>query len=454
MLLQSLGLLSAGSDDDENKDRFEDLNGWQNYALTLPDGTNLTIDCLSPSAIPVLMGAQLMQQVGENGFQLKDLEKALTSIADPLVEMSMLQGINDSLENIQYADSNLGQFAINAGLSYLTQGLTNTLVGQLERSFEDSRMQTYVDKDSPLPAWLQKALGKASAKMPGLDYSQIPYINAWGEEEENPPTGLNLVYNLLSPSYFDKGRDDELTRELNRLNDAQSDINVYPSVPDKMLTVNKQDYNLSADEYVQLAKLQGQTQKQLVEELIASSDYANLSDEDKARAIRYAYDYARDSARGEVVKDHPGITTKWMKELGDDVAEGIIRHITADGKYTSLSVSDASYIDGLLEGLVAEQGRSNVRNIQRIEAIADSKLSEKDQQAVLKDTLDADAYEKYLRILATGVDTDDYALSYRLYLDAEGGTGKKERIISSFQNELDVSRGVAEKLYDIYAGKK
>jgi len=221
-----------------------------------------------------------------------------------------------------------------------------------------------------------------------------------------------------------------------------------------MLTVNKQDYNLSADEYVQLAKLQGQTQKQLVEELIASSDYANLSDEDKARAIRYAYDYARDSARGEVVKDHPGITTKWMKELGDDVAEGIIRHITADGKYTSLSVSDASYIDGLLEGLVAEQGRSNVRNIQRIEAIADSKLSEKDQQAVLKDTLDADAYEKYLRILATGVDTDDYALSYRLYLDAEGGTGKKERIISSFQNELDVSRGVAEKLYDIYAGKK
>lgn len=456
MLLHSLGLLSAGPDDDENKDKFEDLNGWQNYALTLPDGTNFTIDCFSPSAIPVLMGAQLMNEIRENGFELKDVGAALTSIADPMVEMSMLQGVNDSLENIQYADSNLGQFVINAAVSYLTQGLTNTLAGQLERSFESSRQQTYVDKDSELPTWLQRTLGKASAKTPGLDYNQIPYINAWGEEEENPSTGANLVYNLLSPSYFDKGKDDMLTHELNRLNDAQSDVNVYPSAPDKTLQIDKQDYNLSAEEYVQLAKLQGQTQKQIVEDIMSNSYYKSLSDEDKAKAIRYAYDYARDSARGKVVEEHPGITTKWMQSIGSDPAEGIIRHIVADGQYTSLSVSDASYVDKLLADLLPEKGKTNVRTIQQVEAIAGSKLSEKDQKAVLEDTLDDKSYAKYLRILALGMDTDDYADSYRTYLDEKdiGGKGTKARIIAQFQDELDVSKGVAEKLYDIYAGAK
>ena len=458
MLLQSLGLLSAGPDDDEKKEGFEDLNGWQDYALTLPDGTNLTIDCFSPSAIPVLMGAQLMQLIGENGFQLKDLEAALTSMADPMVEMSMLQGVNDTLENIQHADSSLGQLAINAAVSYLTQGLTNTLAGQLERSFEDVRMQTYVDKDSDLPAWLQRTLGKASAKTPVLEYNQIPYINAWGEEEKNPPTGLNLVYNLLSPSYFDKGKDDEVTRELNRLNEVQSDVNVYPSTPDKTVTINKQDYNLSAEEYVAVAKLRGQTQKQIVESLIANSDYAGLSDKDKAKAIRYAYDYARDYALGDVIEDHPGITAKWMQKISGDPAEGIIRHIAADDKYTFLSVSDASYVDDLLKGLPVESGKTNVRDIQKIEAItgADSKLSADEQKKVLEDTLTDSAFAKYQLVLDLGMDNDDYATSYRTYLDekAVGGKGTKARIIAEFQDDLEVSKSVAEALYDIYAGKK
>lgn len=456
MLLQSLGLLSAGPDDDEDKNGFEDLNGWQDYALTLPDGTNLTIDCFSPTAIPLLMGAQLMKEIGDNGFELKDIESSLTSIADPLVEMSMLQGVNDSLENIQYADSNLGQFFINASLSYLTQGLTNTLFGQLERSFENSRMQTYVDKNSDLPAWLQRTLGKASAKTPVWDYNQIPYINAWGEEEENPGTALNLVYNLLSPSYFDKGKDDDLTRELNRLNDAQGERNVYPSIPDKSVTINKQEYNLSADEYVALAKKQGQSQRQLVENIIANSDYSILSDEDKAKAIGYAYEYARDSARGEVIEEHPGITTKWMTEIKGDVADAIIRHVatgTTD-KYTSLSVSDASYVVDLLKGLLPEGGSNNVRTIQKVEAVAkaDNKLSEAEQKKVLEDVLDDNAYAKYLKILALGQDTDDYAESYRIYLDTEG-KGKKSRIVTQYQKDLGVSQDVAEKIYNIYAGK-
>ena len=62
------------------------------------------------------------------------------------------------------------QFAVESALNYLTQGLTNTLLGQFERTSEEDRMTTYIDKNSDVPTWLQYQLGKASAKTPGWDY--------------------------------------------------------------------------------------------------------------------------------------------------------------------------------------------------------------------------------------------------------------------------------------------
>ena len=118
----------------------------------------------------------------------------------------------------------------------MTQGLTNTRLGQVERAFEDSRTTTYVDKDSAVPDWLQRTLGKVSAKIPIIwDYNQIPYINAWGEEEKYGNVASNLAYNMLSPSYVDKGKEDAVSKELLRLNEVQSE-NVFPNTPAKSLS--------------------------------------------------------------------------------------------------------------------------------------------------------------------------------------------------------------------------
>ena len=329
MLLNNSGALSGGPDEDDDKEWFEDQYGWQNYSIHIGDH-NFTIDFLSPAAMPLLMGAQLNELRQNDGIELKDLETALLSIADPMIEMSMLQGVNDTLENIRYSENNMGQFLVNAGLSYLTQGLTNSFLGQLERSFEGQRMSTYVDKDSDIPAWLQKALGKASAKIPGWDYQQIPYVNAWGETEDIAPLPA-LAENTLSPSYISQGITDDVYEELNRLNDAQSDINVYPQTPDKTVTFYDadgklhEDYNLSAEEYVELAELQGSTQKELVEEILSSDQYSELTNREKARAVQLAYQYAREYSRQEVL-DADGFSAKWMEKAGDDIVNAIIAH--------------------------------------------------------------------------------------------------------------------------------
>jgi hypothetical protein len=454
MLLNSLGCLTAGADEDEEKDAFDSMNGWQNYAVTLPDGINVTIDFLTPAAMPLLMGAELMELMRDGGFEVKDIESALTSIADPMVQMSMLQGVNDTLDNIQYAENNLGQLLINSCLSYLTQGLTNTLAGQIERTFEDSRQTTYVDKDSALPAWLQRTLGKASAKTPFLDYNQIPYINAWGEEEENPEWYVNGAYNLLSPSYIEKGASTELTQELNRLNDVQSDVNVYPSTPDKTITVDGEDRNLSAEEYVAMAKAQGRTQKQIVETLISHADYSALSDEDKAKAIRYAYDYARDASRIEVLDDYPGYSSKWMEEIDGNAAEAILRKVavgTAE-KYAGLPISTAAYVDDLLKSLQPEAEGGSVRTVQKMEAVVgDSKLTAYVDD-LLRDIMPDSTEAKYDKAISKGFTAEQFVEGYRQYSDTTG-EGKKQAVIRYCQREMGMSYAAAKKLYEIYNSK-
>ena len=332
IMLASSGKLIGGPDDDEALDKFQQLAGEQNYALKFGD-TYVTIDWASPSAIPLFMGAQLYKLTQDNGFQIKDIESALTSLAEPLVEMSMLQGLNDVLENIQYSDNNLMQMAINAMVAYASQVMTNTMLGQIERAFEDSRSTTYVDRNSALPDWMQMAIGKASAKVPGWDYNQIPYINAWGEEEENPGIAESLAYNMLSPSYISKRGPDAVADELERLHAINaSGRAVFPSAPNKKVTFTDKDgekhkdYALSAEEYVALAKSQGQTQRKIVEEMLASDLYINLPDEYKIKAIQSAYDYARESAQIEVL-GRDGFSSKWMGELGDDPTTGLLAHV-------------------------------------------------------------------------------------------------------------------------------
>jgi hypothetical protein len=227
------------------------------------------------------------------------------------------------------------------------------MLGQIERSGEDTRMTTYVDPDSPLPAWLQRQMGKASAKIPGWDYNQIPYINAWGEEEKNPELIANAAENMFSPSYISTGKNDKVFRELNRLNDVQTK-NVYPSTPGRTITytdtagVAHKDYALSADEWVALAKKQGQTAHQLVKDMIVSDLYKDLPDAQKGQAITKAYEYARELARQEVLPGYPDdFDAKWMADLKGDIAHGILEHINEESLPSRFKAGDISASEAL-----------------------------------------------------------------------------------------------------------
>lgn len=315
MWLRSEGLLRGGDDEDEKQAAFDDLTGHQAYSLELEDGTSITLDWLTPASMPLFMGVQLMDLIHDEGFELKDLEQALTSIAEPMLQMSMLQGVSDTLSDLQYSQSNnLLQTAGAAALGYLTQGLTNSLVGQLERTQDGGNSTTYVDPKSAIPAWLQREIGAASRKVPGWDYNQIPYIDAWGREEETGDVMVRAVNNLFNPAYVSEVDVDAVERELQRLYDATGTGSVLPNRADKSFTVNKETRYLTAEEYVKYAKAKGQNSYRYVSQAVNSAAYRTMSDEAKAELLSSLYGYANYKAKKAVVPSYESDTYRKCAE--------------------------------------------------------------------------------------------------------------------------------------------
>lgn len=342
--LRNAGLISGGADEDEKKDNFDKLNGEQNYAFLLPDGGSYTLDWLNPTAVPLFMGANLWDTLSEKSdLTFADLEQVLTAIAEPMLEMSMLQGVSDALDSVKYSDNNIVQLMLNSAVNYLSQGVTNTLMGQLEKTTESVQTTTFVDKDSQIPEWAQKALGKASQKIPGWDFQQVPYINARGEEEKQPGGVGGLLYNTLSPGYYKEGFSDEVTEELNRLYETpEADGSIYPSAPATTVSYTDtsgnthENYHMTAEEADKLKRTYGQTYNQVLGELVKSKDYQVLSNRLKVNAAQLAQEYATERGKATALADYPQ-ATGWMAGIEGREAEAIVRKVTTSALNDAIS---------------------------------------------------------------------------------------------------------------------
>lgn len=253
--MASLGLVRGHGDDEKDKEKkFKQLQGVQYYALELPDGTSATLDWLAPEALPFFVGVNLYESTSgmEEAPKMADLLGALTNTTEPLLEMSCLQGLNDIIESVGYASSNglagIPQMAVSSATSLLTQ-LVPTFFGQVERSGEPTRMTTYTDKNKWIDTDMQYFLGKLSAKIPGLDYSQIPYIDEWGRTEYNGGPFERIANNMLNPAYMSEVSTSETEEELQRLYDATGDGGVLPGRAAKYFTVDGERIDLTAEQY-------------------------------------------------------------------------------------------------------------------------------------------------------------------------------------------------------------
>ena len=310
ILLASWGVLSGGDDDDEKQNYFDELSGKQNYALSI-GGMSITLDWLAPESMPLFVGVELFNSLSskneDKGF-LQNLMSSVMSLSTPMFEMSMLQSVNDLFDNLAYIKQGQGTFKIVSSMAanYISQYFP-TLFGQTERSFEEAQRETtYIDRNSKVGSELQYMWGKIANKIPFYDFSQIPYIDAWGRTEETGNLFERMLNNFANPAYVKKERPTEIDGELERLYDL-GETSVYPSRAKTNTKINGE--YLTADEYVKYATTKGQTSYKLAQGVINSAAYSGAADPEKAYMLKYVYSYADHIAKYEVNNDYS--LAKW-----------------------------------------------------------------------------------------------------------------------------------------------
>ena len=375
------GILRGSGGDDEKKKKFDELQGHQEYAMELPNGTSITLDWLAPEALPFFVGANLYEQMqANNGYlTMSDMLQAASNVTDPLLSMSCLQSLNDVFDAVGYASSGdtnaLTSAVASAATSYLTQGIP-TVFGQAERTGESTRMTTYTDKNKFLTPDMQYALGKASARIPGVDYGQIPFIDAWGRTENSGGMAARAFNNFANPAYTSKVSGSKMEDELSRLYEATGETKVLPQRAPKFFTVNKENKQLTGEEYVKYATKRGQTSYKIVSELTGLASYKSMSDGDKADAVAKAYEYANIVGKMSVSNYQ---TDGWAAKAIDTVKK--------------TGVSEAQYIalylaKGGIESLKDKNGDtiSNSEGLQIMELVYQQKgLSDKQRAALFED---------------------------------------------------------------------
>ena len=336
------GLAKAGILRGKKDDPQDELEGHQSYALELADKMlSYTIDWFASTSVPLLIGAQIYELSGKDNIEAKDFGDALLSIADPLIETSMLSSVNDTLSQLRYSDANMGQILVTMAANYVMQGLTSTLMGQIERTFEKTRQQTYLDPDSSTPIWMQSLLGKMSQKVPGWDYQQADYIDQWGRTEDNGSLGKRAFNNFLNPGYSSKINVTDVDTEIRRL-EQQTGEDYTPSTVPKYVNVKNADGEaekvyLDAEQYNAYRTTKGQTDFALRQAFLENETYQGLPANVQGKIQRYCEKYADELGKKAAVNDYQ--ISDGFKDYNDmtqeEVMEDLILRAVGEEKYIS-----------------------------------------------------------------------------------------------------------------------
>lgn len=399
MLLAKHGVLLGGADDDDEQQSFDKLRGKQNYSINIGDAT-ITLDWLAPESMPLFVGVAFWESFSDDerdGNILENAFEAIANIAMPIFDMSMLQGVNDLLEGLRYVSDGKGimKLLVDAAANYLSQYIP-TLGGQIERIIETQREQTFIDRSENAPSSAaQYKIASILNKIPGVDYNQIPYIDAWGRTEETGGVAERMFNNLINPAYVKKSGETWVDDELQRLYDL-GETGVFPQKAAQDTKINGE--YLSADEYVTYAQERGSVSLEGVQELIRSSAYKNMSDADKAAAIKNVYAYADGVAKLKV--NRKAEVESWVSKAKDSgnpsqyITDRIyLNSVDSDGNGSSNS---ADKVRGLINGgYSGNELISKVREYMTSESgnceLAD--LLEKTQSANIDDNIAIDVYE-------------------------------------------------------------
>ena len=296
------GLLNGSKSGDDRADAFDEMTGKQEYSINIPGKGTYTIDWASPASVPLLMGAEIANEWQNGGLSVTKFLDAARKIGNPILDTTMLQGLNDTLDSVSYADSDdkLGTL-ITGTLGSYAQQYVPTALGQIARTIDPLRRSTYGGGDTKTERDIGYNTRKMENKIPGLSMNNEPYIDQWGREQKSLDGtddsaggyALRGIYNMLSPGYLRQENVTPVDEYLQGLYGSTNDSHVLPEKASSKITVDSENYYMTPEEKTEYAKTSGQTAYDIIDSLRQNDMFLKLPEDQQSALVQDAYSVAK-----------------------------------------------------------------------------------------------------------------------------------------------------------------
>ena len=407
--LYNKGILHLSEPDTKYQDQLE---GHQNYAIEI-NGKSYTIDWAAPSVMPLTVGAEAARLWDSTGKGIDDFYnnintyvEAANRLADPMIEMSMLQGVKDTLETASsYARNDeamniLPLLGYNIATGYISQGIP-TASGQIARTIDNTRRSTYTDKEG-VAGVIDKQLKKQMNKIPGLSTLNEPYVDTYGREQNNGPSdnaGINLAYQMLSPGYLsdiNETKADKMSREAY---EVEKDKSTLPKWQSSFKDSN--DNRVSPEKYTKASKAYGKAEYDIRDAFAKDKWFSSLKPEEKESIVKDINSIAMKVGKNAIEPSYnPDDAAYQAYKSGK--AKGLIEYTHRKFLNSKYDVSDSAGAQAVLDKY-GEKGLQNYSKVKKalrgsqekakIKSAIDSSLPtlSKNEKAIYYSYIDPDA---------------------------------------------------------------
>lgn len=439
-------LTGSGADDDEKR------QGHQDYALEFSingQEYSYTIDWAAPANLPLFVGANLYNAMERNGADtsisaLSRIWQVSKGALEPMLKLSCMSSLNDLFETARYAPEGEALYSVAADIAtgYFTQGIP-AILRQAGQAIPKDKQTTFANDPDPNVRELQK-LG-AQIPVVVAPKFQTEKRNAWGETETTESELMRAFNSFINPGSIKKIDNSELEKEITRLGKTQEQNVTPPDIPKKLTYTDASgnlhdNYRLTEEQYQKLAQTQGQTAKKILDQMVISSDYKKMTDDQKAYAIKAAYEYAQEQGKKAALPDYHSKAAEWISKT----KESDIQAFVTRGATQALNSAISSAVSNLGDGLpVTEATKADMEETYKAFANMSAKTKEQILYEASAETV------KYLTARQNGATAKNY-LDVVQNVKALGEKPKDAQTYNAVVNTPGMTDAVKDALVKAY----
>lgn len=445
MYMGNKGLANGSLGEYNSEYKWKQLLGKQDYALNIGD-YSITMDWAAPICMPFFVGVEIGNSMLKEGGNLWDGIESLSQIYQPVLEMSMLSGVQNLFDFANGDSKDIVKFMGNAAQNLVSQFIP-TLVGQTARTLVPERKIALSTAENKLQRDTEKYIDKLENKIPGLTNTNQSFVDMFGrtDSKQSPIDYLEAgLENFLSPAYVQKKETDRTALELENLRQelGSEGKDVVPTDYSSRYTVryDGRDIRMTPDQFTEYKKIRGQEVYKGLSSLTSSSEYQNMTTDEKKEAVRDVYEAASDAAKRSIVISM-GETTKNAYDYGE--LNKTQKALVDSGTMSVSQVKEANQI-------LSESGADSSAG--KAYALAESGMNEEAVIAMTSKT----AVEKATKLREAGATKEDVINAARTiresgYTKSVGkayaliDSGQSTQIVGTLLSDSAVKRATAIK---------